>query len=77
MLLICTFVLRCFIIFIVVSHAGLILSSGQDNFCLIHVSLIPVIGVVGEQVSTRPVFYVIYGFLSVDLYVYISFSSLS
>ena len=25
-------------------------SSGQDNFCLIHVSLIPVLGVVGEQV---------------------------
>lgn len=24
--------------------------AGQDNFCLIHVSLIPVLGVVGEQV---------------------------
>jgi len=24
--------------------------SGPDNFCLIHVSLIPVLGVVGEQV---------------------------
>lgn len=28
-------------------------SSGQDNFCLIHVSLIPVLGVVGEQVIFR------------------------
>nr|XP_048337161.1 CTP synthase 2 isoform X3 [Ziziphus jujuba var. spinosa] len=28
-------------------------SVGQDNFCLIHVSLIPVIGVVGEQ-KTKP-----------------------
>nr|XP_016505567.1 PREDICTED: CTP synthase-like [Nicotiana tabacum] len=27
--------------------------SGQDNFCLIHVSLIPVLGVVGEQ-KTKP-----------------------
>lgn len=24
---------------------------GQENFCLIHVSLIPVLGVVGEQVK--------------------------
>jgi hypothetical protein len=29
-----------------------ILLSGQDNFCLVHVSLIPVLGVVGEQVNT-------------------------
>lgn len=36
--------------FLVVPYVGLILSSGQDNFCLIHVSLIPVLGVVGEQV---------------------------
>ncbi|XP_031276104.1 CTP synthase-like [Pistacia vera] len=28
-------------------------SVGQDNFCLIHVSLIPVLGVVGEQ-KTKP-----------------------
>ncbi|KAF9688144.1 hypothetical protein SADUNF_Sadunf02G0166600 [Salix dunnii] len=28
-------------------------SVGQDNFCLVHVSLIPVIGVVGEQ-KTKP-----------------------
>ncbi|KAL2510502.1 CTP synthase family protein [Abeliophyllum distichum] len=28
----------------------LFFSVGQDNFCLIHVSLIPVLGVVGEQV---------------------------
>lgn len=28
----------------------LILFSGKENFCLIHVSLVPVIGVVGEQV---------------------------
>ncbi|KAG9459577.1 hypothetical protein H6P81_004085 [Aristolochia fimbriata] len=28
-------------------------SIGQDNFCLIHVSLIPVLGVVGEQ-KTKP-----------------------
>lgn len=28
----------------------LISISGQDNFCLVHVSLIPVLGVVGEQV---------------------------
>ncbi|XP_017242544.1 uncharacterized protein LOC108214841 [Daucus carota subsp. sativus] len=28
-------------------------SLGQDNFCLIHVSLIPVLGVVGEQ-KTKP-----------------------
>lgn len=28
----------------------LLLPPGQDNFCLIHVSLIPVLGVVGEQV---------------------------
>lgn len=34
----------------VVTHVDLILSSGQDNFCLVHVSLIPVLGVVGEQV---------------------------
>lgn len=27
---------------------------GQDNFCLIHVSLIPVLGVVGEQVFFWP-----------------------
>jgi CTP synthase (UTP-ammonia lyase) len=24
---------------------------GRDNFCLVHVSLVPVLGVVGEQVS--------------------------
>ncbi|KAG4159093.1 hypothetical protein ERO13_D02G155532v2 [Gossypium hirsutum] len=27
--------------------------EGKDNFCLIHVSLIPVLGVVGEQ-KTKP-----------------------
>ncbi|XP_071922872.1 uncharacterized protein [Coffea arabica] len=31
----------------------LFFSVGQDNFCLIHVSLIPVLGVVGEQ-KTKP-----------------------
>lgn len=27
--------------------------AGQDNFCLIHVSLVPVLGVVGEQVRAK------------------------
>ncbi|KZV44150.1 CTP synthase [Dorcoceras hygrometricum] len=31
----------------------LFFSVGQDNFCLVHVSLIPVLGVVGEQ-KTKP-----------------------
>nr|GMD12111.1 CTP synthase-like [Ipomoea batatas] len=31
----------------------LFFTVGQDNFCLIHVSLIPVLGVVGEQ-KTKP-----------------------
>ena len=26
-------------------------SSGKENFCLVHVSLVPVLGVVGEQVN--------------------------
>ncbi|KAL9266211.1 CTP synthase-like protein [Drosera capensis] len=29
-------------------------SIGRDNFCLVHVSLIPVLGVVGEQCNTPP-----------------------
>lgn len=27
------------------------LTPGRDNFCLIHVSLVPVLNVVGEQVN--------------------------
>lgn len=27
---------------------------GSDNFCLIHVSLVPVVGAVGEQKRSRP-----------------------
>jgi hypothetical protein len=33
-----------------VTHT-LIYSLGKENFCLIHVSLVPVLGVVGEQVN--------------------------
>lgn len=29
----------------------LVLVSGPGNFCLVHVSLVPVLNVVGEQVS--------------------------
>ena len=35
-------------LFIILSFHFLLL--GPDNFCLIHVSLVPVLGVVGEQV---------------------------
>ena len=30
--------------------------AGAENFCLVHVSLVPVIGVVGEQVQSNFVF---------------------
>lgn len=29
----------------------MVLTLGSDNFCLIHVSLVPVLNVVGEQVN--------------------------
>ena len=29
----------------------MIMSSGPGNFCLVHVSLVPVLNVVGEQVN--------------------------
>lgn len=31
----------------------MILISGADNFCLVHVSLVPVLNVVGEQVNLK------------------------
>jgi hypothetical protein len=33
-----------------VSHFFSLMSSGPGNFCLVHVSLVPVLNVVGEQV---------------------------
>ena len=34
----------------------MMLFAGAENFCLVHVSLVPVIGVVGEQVQSNFVF---------------------
>lgn len=36
--------------------SSLIFVSGPGNFCLIHVSLVPVLNVVGEQVTNKRLF---------------------
>ncbi|KAL7598935.1 hypothetical protein Lser_V15G26689 [Lactuca serriola] len=44
----------------------LFFSTGPDNFCLIHVSLVPVLGVVGEQ-KTKPTHHSVWELQDLDL----------
>jgi hypothetical protein len=40
----------CYVAGIIISCWTLLWLSGPGNFCLVHVSLVPVLNVVGEQV---------------------------